>query len=87
MPTLTDIIAEMLNNSSGIRFADLCKVCEHFFGQARQSSGSHRVYKTLWIGDPRVNIQNDKGKAKAYQVKQVLKAIERMESEHGTEKR
>jgi hypothetical protein len=87
MPTVTDIIAEMLNNPSGIRFADLCKVCEHFLGTARQSSGSHRVYKTPWIGDPRVNIQNDKGKAKAYQVKQVLKAIERMESEHGTEKR
>jgi hypothetical protein len=34
-----------------------------------------------------VNIQNDKGRAKAYQVKQVLKAIERMEIEHGTEKR
>lgn len=87
MPTLTDIIDVMRNNSSGVRFADLCKVCDHFFGQARQTSGSHRVYKTLWIGDPRVNIQNDKGKAKAYQVKQVLKAIERMEIEHGTEKR
>jgi hypothetical protein len=37
-----------------------------------------------WQGDPRVNIQNYKGKAKAYQVKQVLKAIERLEVEHGT---
>jgi hypothetical protein len=74
-------------NDSGIRFADLCKVCDHFFGQARQTSGSHRVYKTPWIGDPRVNVQNDKGKAKVYQVRQVLKAIEQMEIEHGTEKR
>jgi hypothetical protein len=87
MPTLNDIIDVMHNNPAGIRFADLCKVCDHFFGQARQASGSHRVYKTPWIGDPRVNIQNDKGKAKAYQVRQVLKAIERMEIEHGTEKR
>jgi len=31
-----------------------------------------------------VVIQNYKGKAKAYQVKQVLKAIERLEVEHGT---
>ncbi len=38
------------------------------------------IFKTPWIGDPRVNIQNDKGKAKAYQVKQVLSAIERMQS-------
>ena len=87
MPTLTGIIDVMHNNPSGVRFAELCKVCDHFFGQARQASGSHRVYKTPWIGDPRVNIQNYGGKAKAYQVKQVLKAIVRMEIEHGTEKR
>jgi len=87
MPSLTEILHAMRNNPAGVRFADLCKVCEHFFGQARQTSGSHRVYKTPWIGDPRVNIQNDKGQSKAYQVKQVLKAIERMEIEHGTEKR
>jgi hypothetical protein len=31
-------------------------------------------------GDPRVNIQNDKGKAKAYQVRQVLKAIDKKEA-------
>jgi hypothetical protein len=86
MPTVTDIIAVLRDNPSGVRFSDLCKVCDHFFGQARQSSGSHRVYKTPWIGDPRVNIQNDKGKAKTYQVKQVLKAIERLEIEHGTAK-
>jgi hypothetical protein len=40
----------------------------------------------LWQGDPRVNIQNQKGKAKAYQVKQVLKAIEKLEVDHGYEK-
>jgi len=34
-------------------------------------------------GDPRVNIQNAKGKAKPYQVRQVLQAIERLEAEHG----
>lgn len=44
-----------------------------------QESISHKVFKTPWQGDPRVNIQNDNGKAKAYQVGQVLKAIEKME--------
>jgi len=86
MPTLSDIIESMRNNPAGVRFADLCKACDYYFGQARQSSGSRRVYKTPWIGDPRVNIQNDKGRSKAYQVKQVLKAIDRMEIEHGTKK-
>lgn len=37
------------------------------------------VFKTPWIGDPRINIQNDKGRAKAYQVRQVLAAIEKLE--------
>jgi hypothetical protein len=48
----------------------------------RQRSGSHRIYATPWQGDPRVNLQNDKGMAKVYQVKQVLKAIEKLEVEN-----
>jgi hypothetical protein len=86
MANLIEILDKMRTTPAGVRFAELCKVCDHYFGQARQSSGSHRVYKTPWIGDPRVNIQNNKGQAKAYQVKQVLKAIERLEVEDGTEK-
>ncbi len=31
------------------------------------------------MGDPRVNIQNKQGKAKPYQVKQVLEAIAKIE--------
>lgn len=78
MASIKEILAAMRRNPKGVSFSDLCKVCDHFFGEARQSSGSHRVYKTPWQGDPRVNIQNDKGMAKAYQVRQVLKAIERL---------
>jgi len=86
MSTLTDILEKMRNNPAGVRFADVCRVCGHYFGTPRRSSGSHRIYKTPWHGDPRVNIQNSKGYAKVYQVKQVLKAIERLEVEHGTGK-
>ena len=81
MAKVEDIIAEMKRNPKGIRFQDFCKVCDSLFGEARQKSSSHRIYKTPWQGDPRVNIQNDKGMAKAYQVKQVLKAIERLEAQ------
>ena len=49
------------------------------FGKPRQAKGSHRIYKTPWPGDPRVNIQNNKGKAESYQVRQVLLAIEKLE--------
>ena len=71
MASIPDILAQMRENPKGIRFNDLCKVCELYFGQARQSGSSHRIYKTPWMGDPRVNIQDAKGKAKPYQVRQV----------------
>ena len=79
MASSEKILENMRQNPKGIRFNDLCKVCDLYFGEARQSGSSHRIYKTPWQGDPRVNIQNHKGKAKAYQVKQVLKAVDRME--------
>jgi hypothetical protein len=82
MATVEDLISEMQRNPKGVRFADLCRVCEKYFGQPRQKGTSHRIYRTPWQGDPRVNIQDDKGKAKAYQVRQVLKAIERWEYEN-----
>ena len=83
MANIEDIITLMRENPKGVRFNDLCKVCDAHFGKPRQSGSSHRVYKTPWQGDPRVNIQNAKGKAKPYQVKQVLAAIERLEVSNG----
>lgn len=81
MAKVESILTKMRRNPKGIRFQDLCKVCDYYFGEARQSGSSHRIYKTPWWGDPRVNIQNDKGMAKAYQVRQVLKAVERLEAQ------
>jgi hypothetical protein len=69
MASVERIVAKMRQNPQGIRFTDLCKVCDHYFGEPRQGGSSHRVYKTPWQGDPRVNIQNSKGNAKAYQVR------------------
>lgn len=70
----------MRQNPKGIRFTELSKVCGDYFGDPRQNSTSHKTYKTPWRGDPRVNIQDNNGMAKAYQVKQVLAAIEKLES-------
>jgi len=86
MSRIKDVLAQMKRNPRDVRFSDLCKVCDHYFGKARQGGSSHRVYRTPWQGDPRVNIQSKKGKARAYQVRQVLKAIERLELEHAIEK-
>ena len=86
MANIEKLLKQIKDNPKEVQFSDLCKICKHYFGKPRQSGSSHRIYKTPWQGDPRVNIQNKKGKAKAYQVKQVLKAIERMEVEHDSKK-
>lgn len=52
MTATSEILARMKRNPSGIRFRDLCKVC-------------------------------DRGKAKPYQVRQVLQAIRRLEEANG----
>ena len=78
MPSVDDIVEQMRRKPQGIRFTDACRVCDYCFGQPRRRKSSHRVYRTPWPGDPRVNLQNAKGQAKAYQVKQILRAIERL---------
>jgi hypothetical protein len=76
---IVKILDRMRSGPAQIRFADLYKVCVAYFGEPRQSASIHAVFKTPWPGDPRVNIQNDKGKAKPYQVRQVLLAVERLQ--------
>lgn len=78
MVDLAKTLKQMKQNPKGVRFMELRKVCEFYFGKPRQIGGSHCVFKTPWPGDPRVNIQNDKGKAKPYQVRQVLIALRRL---------
>ena len=72
-------ILEMMRREPGnVSFNDFKKVCVSYFGKPRQDGSSHAIFKTPWPGDPRVNIQNAKGKAKPYQVRQVLQAIEKL---------
>ena len=87
MATSTKVLDKMRREPKNVRSSDLRRVCEEFFGKPRQSASSHVIFKTPWPGDPRVNIQNAKGKAKPYQVRQVLLAIDRLlgVSEAGSE--
>jgi hypothetical protein len=83
MTSLKSILDTMRRQPTNVRFSELLKVCKEFFGEPRQTGTSHMVFKMPWAGDPRVNIQNSKGKAKAYQVRQVLLAIDKLkESQH-----
>lgn len=66
MHSIEKALAKMSRSPKNMAFSDVCRVCDHFFGEPRQKGTSHRVYRTPWQGDPRVNIQNSHGKAKAY---------------------
>lgn len=82
MAKIEKTVAAMRDAPQNIPYSDLRAVCVHFFGEARQSGTSHAVFKTPWPGDPRVNIQKSRGgEAKPYQVRQVLKAIEKLREE------
>lgn len=77
MEKIADMLRQRVNN---LRFSELAKVCDKKFGEPRRKGTSHQVYRTPWPGDPRVNIQDDKGMAKPYQVRQVIKAIEKLDA-------
>ena len=76
---VSSIIQKMEKSPKSVKFSQLVKVCEFYFGAPRQKGTSHQIYKTPWAGDPRINIQNNNGMAKVYQIKQVLLAIRKLE--------
>lgn len=83
MAVIDKILAHMRTAPNNVRFADAVKVCDFYFGKPRHKGGSHIIYKTPWPGDPRVNIQKNGAKAKAYQVRQILAAIDKLHENGG----
>jgi len=81
MATIRKIIEQMRTEPANVRFTDLRKVCEEFFGPPRQRGTSHLIFRTPWVRDPRINIQRAGDTAKPYQVRQVLKALEKLDEQ------
>lgn len=67
-----------LKKPKNIKFNDLLRICEKYFGKPR-IRGSHHIFKVPWFGDPRINIQKREKMAKPEQVVMVKKAIEKLE--------
>ena len=56
----------------------LRSVCVYCFGEPERQSASHIIFKPpKWAGQPTVNIQPLGKQAKGYQVREVLKLIEK----------
>ncbi|MBM3699363.1 MAG: toxin HicA [Actinobacteria bacterium] len=71
------MVKDVLPNPKNVKFDDLLKICIRYFGKPR-TKGSHHIFKTPWKGDPRINIQKEGNMAKPYQVKLVLKALDKL---------
>ena len=67
---------EIKRNPKNIRFQRICKVAEVFGFTMRKGKGSHHIFVHSEI-EELLNFQNIGGKAKPYQVKQLIKIIER----------
>jgi len=69
------LLREALNAPANLRFSDLCRLAECYQFVLRKGGGtSHRIYKRSGF-DKLLNFQDDNGKAKPYQIKQLLDAL------------
>jgi len=79
MKNIEEAIKEI--SEGQVRFKRLVTICEDYFGKSR-IAGSHHIFKTPWPGDPRLNLQEEQGgKAKPYQVRQVIQALLKLEEQ------
>ncbi len=69
------ILAKALAGSKNIRFAEFVALLEGFGFSLQRITGSHHIYAHPQIARP-FPIQDVKGKAKPYQVEQLLKLVE-----------
>ncbi len=82
MASVDKIEARARSSPGSLTFVDAVKLATSYFGEPRSGSGSHvAIFKMPWQGDPRINLQNKDGKAKPYQVTQIVKAIDRLKEE------
>ena len=70
------VYEELKSNLKNIRFNRLCNAAELFGFRFRGGKGSHVIYRRDGINEM-LNFQNDDGWAKPYQVRQLLKIIDK----------
>ncbi|MBW6486703.1 MAG: type II toxin-antitoxin system HicA family toxin [Syntrophobacterales bacterium] len=76
MATKYKILQKILAGSKNIRFSDMIELVEGFGFRLSRTDGSHHIFVHPDIPEL-VNLQEVKGQAKPYQMRQFLKLIER----------
>jgi predicted RNA binding protein YcfA (HicA-like mRNA interferase family) len=74
-----DLLCEARANPAGLRFPQACALAEAFgWTVARSAGGSHRIYKRPGTMTLVVLQEGADGKAKAYQVRQIIRLIDKL---------
>jgi len=76
MATKRKILQRILAGSKNIRFSDMINLVEGFWFRLSRAEGSHHIFIHPDIPEL-VNLQEVKGQAKPYQMRQFLKMVER----------
>lgn len=78
------LLQKILNNPQNVRFRAMVTLVEAFGFRLSRVKGSHHIFVHPQIQEL-VNLQNVKGQAKPYQVRQFLKLVEKYNLELRTE--
>ncbi|MCL2047809.1 MAG: type II toxin-antitoxin system HicA family toxin [Defluviitaleaceae bacterium] len=70
------LLARLQSNRKNVRYNDFILLVKSFGFKYRRTEGSHNIYKNPIINEA-LNLQEEKGEAKPYQVKQFLAIIEK----------
>ena len=70
------ILQKILAGSKNIRFSDMVNLVQGFGFNLSRTDGSHHIFVRPDIPEL-VNLQNFKGQAKPYQIRQFLKLVEK----------
>lgn len=76
MTTKRKTLQKILAGSKSIRFSDMISLVEGFGFRLSRTEGSHHIFVHPDIPEL-VNLQEVKGQAKPYQMRQFLKLVER----------
>lgn len=74
------ILLKALSGSKDIRFNEMIALVEAFGFHLSRVNGSHHIFAHADV-DELVNLQEENGKAKPYQVKQFLQLVEQYDLE------
>jgi len=70
------LLKKVLSGSQNIRFSDMVALAEAFGFHLSRVSGSHHIFVHPQIREL-INLQEVKGQAKPYQIRQFLRLVER----------